>query len=398
MSIRPSIFISLSLSPYFNLAFESFLFSRPLYSAAVNSLDNASMSSAAMASLVDPASPVLFLYRNSPCLILGRFQNPWKEVNVKEAQKRNVQIVRRMSGGGCVYQDEGCNVWGFVGKREPNGMFAKANNEVMVKAMQELGVEAKISGRNDIEVEGQKVSGAAFQHKGETTLHHGTVLVNLNLNSLDELLNVNPLKLAAKGVSSVKSRVMNLSTKVPGLRHEMVDGAILSSFLAAHNAELDPAFIKASLFGRQAMQTPLTHYKAITKLTADAHKVTPNFVIDAPDDPLFRKTYEQLTDWNWIFGKTPPFTNQIEKKFDWALMEMLFDCDKGLIKSTKIFSDCLYVPLLESAELHLAGIEYSAAGIRGGMEKVLAEMIAIDSPAKVYVPEWTEWILSALKL
>ena len=365
-----AIYISNNPNPFFNLAYEEYLFN------------------------TFPNHHIFFYWRNEPSIIIGRFQNPWKECDLKKVEELKVHLVRRRSGGGAVYQDLGNSIFTFL---SPKNEFSIANNnKILLDGLKnKFGINAALSGRNDIEIDGFKVSGAAFQHKALNSLHHGTFLVNLDTTALTKLLTVNPLKLAAKGVSSVSSRVMNISSKYPDVNHDVLGAAILDSFLAAHNAELDPSFIKASQFGRHAVQSPYTSSNTPSSSTPPRY-ITPNFVNSTPDDAIFVKAYEELSNSNWRFGKTPPFTHSFEKKFDWAMMEVLFNCDKGKIQSATLYSDCLYPIFLESIQTHLAGVDYNVAGIQSALAKVREHMKSIESPSEAFISDLEKWILEQL--
>jgi len=151
-----------------------------------------------------------------------------------------VTLARRKSGGGCVYQDFGNSVFSFINPIEDFGSqdFKTLNNEVLINAMEELGVEGEASGRNDLTVYGKKVSGSAYKLKlgkkdgsGKRSLHHGTMLLDLELGALAKYLNPNKKKLESKGVTSVVSRVMNLREAVPDITHESWNAALERAFL-----------------------------------------------------------------------------------------------------------------------------------------------------------------------
>ena len=137
-------------------------------------------------------------------------------------------LARRKSGGGCVYKDLGNSVFSFI---NPISDFSKQdfktlNNEVLINSLSQFGIKAEASGRNDMVVDGRKISGSAYKLKlgksdgeGRRSLHHGTMLLSLELNALQKYLNPNKKKLESKGVSSVVSRVMNLAEIAPEINH-----------------------------------------------------------------------------------------------------------------------------------------------------------------------------------
>ena len=181
----------------------------------------------------------MFLWRNQPTIIIGKHQNPWKECHVQKLEQDGVILARRKSGGGCVYQDLGNSVFSFI---NPISDFSKQdfktlNNEVLINSLSSFGIKAEASGRNDMVVDGKKISGSAYKLKlgksngeGRRSLHHGTMLLNLDLNALSRYLNPNKKKLESKGVSSVISRVMNLSEVAPHIDHDNFCSALEAAF------------------------------------------------------------------------------------------------------------------------------------------------------------------------
>lgn len=176
-------------------------------------------------------NPVLFIWRNTKTIIIGKHQNPWKECRVQLLEADNVVLARRKSGGGCVYQDMGNSVFSFL---NPIADFSKEdyktmNNSVLIESLTKIGVVgAEPTGRNDICVNGRKVSGSAYKlslgrrdGSGRKALHHGTMLLDLDLKALEKYLSPNKAKLLSKGVDSVVSRVLNLKEVVPHLTHEV---------------------------------------------------------------------------------------------------------------------------------------------------------------------------------
>ena len=177
---------------------------------------------------IEIENPLLFLWRNNPTIIMGKHQNPWKECRVQLLEENNVMLARRKTGGGCVYQDLGNSVFSFINPVKENIDFKTMNNEVLLGALEKgFGVKGEASGRNDLTVDGRKVSGSAYKLKlgrkdgsGRRSLHHGTMLLDLELGALGKYLSPNKKKLESKGVDSVISRVLNLKELVPEINHD----------------------------------------------------------------------------------------------------------------------------------------------------------------------------------
>lgn len=161
----------------------------------------------------------LFFFIDRPSIIVGRHQNTLDEVNLDYVKERRIQIVRRLSGGGAVYHDLGNLCFSFIlpFPDRPVPDFSTFT-EPVVRALRKMGVAAEKSGRNDILVEGAKISGSAYYRNKFGTVCHGTLLFNTDLAVLAKALNPKPEKLQAKGVQSVRSRVTNLIEYLPGVK------------------------------------------------------------------------------------------------------------------------------------------------------------------------------------
>lgn len=163
----------------------------------------------------------LMLWRNSSAVIVGKNQNTFAEVNGEFASQNCVQVIRRMTGGGAVYHDLGnVNYSLLIAERHPGAdSFARFARPV-VETLQKMGVPALFSGRNDIEVEGKKVSGSAQCCVKDRTLFHGTLLFDANMEMLSKVLNPSKMKMESKGVRSVRARVGNLKALLPEMSVE----------------------------------------------------------------------------------------------------------------------------------------------------------------------------------
>lgn len=185
--------------------------------------------------------------------------------------------------------------------------FKTMNNEVLIKSLAILGVEGEASGRNDLHVNDRKVSGSAYKLKlgksdgtGRRSLHHGTMLLDLELGALGKYLSPSKAKLESKGVDSVISRVLNLKELVPEVSHEVFCQALEDAFIEKwSDMEVNRKTLKVE----------------------DLEKI-----------PKLMEIYESSSEWEWRFGQTPEFKNSLEKKFPWALIDVQFDVNKGKIE------------------------------------------------------------------
>ncbi len=305
--------------PWFNLATEDWLF---------NSFNH--------------NTQVLFLWRNRPSIIIGRFQNPWNECNLDAMEADGVQLARRQSGGGAVYHDLGNTNFTFM---SPKDDYRKERNfSIIVQALADLGVKAEISGRNDILVDGKKVSGNAFRISSDRAFHHGTLLINTDLTKLSSYLTPDKEKLQSKGIQSVASRVANISDFNPMITHEILSEAIVRVFFETYGSSC-----------------------AIEDLTTDRL---------SKEKELF-KTYEKYLEWNWRFGITPEFSHIIKGRFTWGGIEIHLGVKEAKINQVTIYSDAIAVEFIENLQKTMLDLPYEKNKISSTLE-AYAENLSQD--------------------
>ena len=152
-----------------------------------------------------------FVWRVAPSVIIGRNQVLENEVNARYCNEHGVEVFRRKSGGGCVYSDMGNIMISYVSRRgEVSEVFDRYLSG-LADALRSLGLDAQKSGRNDILVDGRKVSGNAFHQLPDRSIVHGTLLYSTDLEALTEAIRPPLEKLQRHGVESVRQRVRNLS-------------------------------------------------------------------------------------------------------------------------------------------------------------------------------------------
>jgi lipoate-protein ligase A len=156
------------------------------------------------------------LWRNDNTISIGKYQNTISEINVEYVKAKNINVVRRLSGGGAVYHDlGGFNFTLIMDAENAEDLNLHMFTIPVVKALKELGVEAEQNGRNDITVNGRKFSGNAQYFKNGRIMHHGTVLFDSDLDKIAAALKVSSDKIESKGFKSVRSRVANLKDYLP---------------------------------------------------------------------------------------------------------------------------------------------------------------------------------------
>jgi len=341
-----TIYRSKSNDPIFNLAAEEYLFSDAL------DVSNPKIS-----------HQILYLWQNSPAVIVGRHQNPWKETNVKKLEKDGIVLARRYSGGGAVYHDLGNAIYTFIGPK--NDFDITRNMEIITRALKRFGIDAQYGGRNDITVDGKKISGSAFKHAKDRSLHHGTLLYDLNMENMLKYLTPSPLKLESKGIESVRSRVENLKHLKPEMTFEQLNKALEEEFQKTYASPDAPEVKDVS---PETLKTSHT----------------------------FHRNFKQLSEWEFRIGWTPEFKLHMEKKFDWALFDVHIKADKGRINDAKLYSDALNPAVVEEIEKKLKG---AGAYTKNSLEIALNQArIAFkgNDTAMRQVEEFKEWLLSTL--
>lgn len=218
----------------------------------------------------------LFLYTNRPCVVLGRHQNPWIECDLEGMLCDGVDLVRRQSGGGTVYHDYGNLNFCFIA--EKNSYSQEENFAIVLNALQDMGIRGERSGRNDILVDGRKVSGSAFKVGKTVSFHHGTLLIESDLDLLMAYLSAAEQKLESKGIASVRSVVANLQECNPQVNKEVMQDALSRTFREFYGC----------------------------KLTDSSDTLIAAEILD--QDPQAAEFVSSLQNWDWLYGKTPDFS------------------------------------------------------------------------------------------
>ena len=173
---------------------------------------------------------VFYLWQNRPSVIIGHNQDAGQEVNLDYLMRNGIVLARRVTGGGAVYHDLQNLNYSIVGR--------KPDIKVIVDALRSLGVPAELTGRNDIFVEGRKVSGFARSVFQQRELIHGTLMYDVDIDVLSRALDTPQSKLNRKGVASVRSRVANLKDYLPGIANIGQLQERLHSLLACGDQEI----------------------------------------------------------------------------------------------------------------------------------------------------------------
>lgn len=173
----------------------------------------------------------LYLWQNDRTVVIGRNQNPYRECSLEYLKKEGIRLTRRLSGGGAVYHDLGNLNYTFFCREEEQDR--KRQTMVIVRALAALGIRCAFSGRNDLLAEGRKFSGQAYYAEDGYAYHHGTIMVAVDLERMEQALRPSRLKLEGKGISSVRSRVVNLNMLSGQVTVQKVARALIGQFREA---------------------------------------------------------------------------------------------------------------------------------------------------------------------
>ncbi|MBC1792090.1 lipoate--protein ligase [Listeria booriae] len=287
---------------------------------------------------LDLDEPVLLFYINQPSIIIGRNQNTIEEINTEYVAKNNIKVVRRLSGGGAVYHDEGNLNFSFITKDDGDSFhnFAKFTQPI-VEALKKQGVNAELKGRNDLLIDGFKVSGnAQFATKGKM-FSHGTLMLDLNLDNVVASLKVRKDKIESKGIKSVRSRVANISE-----------------------------------FMEQKMTTEAFRDLLLLDLfDVENVKDVKEYVLTEADwEKIHAISEKRYNNWDWNYGKSPKFNLERTKRFPVGGIDVRLDVVKSVIADVKIFGDFFGVGDVTEIEDKLRGVNYDRKAIEKALQGV----------------------------
>lgn len=281
----------------------------------------------------------LLFYVNGPSIIIGRNQNTVEEINTDFVDANNIKVVRRLSGGGAVYHDLGNLNFSFLAKDEGDSFsnFAKFTQPV-VDALQKLGVNAELSGRNDLTVEGRKISGnAQFTKKGRM-FSHGTLMFDSEVENVVSSLKVKSEKIRSKGIKSIRSRVANVS--------EYLDEKLTMD-------EFKEILLKYIFDVKDVKDVPRYELKE-----EDWKKI----------NEISENRYQK---WEWNYGRSPKFNIQHSKRIEGVgSYDVRLDVKKGIIEDVTVFGDFFGIGEVSELEEALKGVKYERTAIKEAIKDV----------------------------
>lgn len=326
---KTRIYISNTLDPWYNLAVEEALLEQ-----------------------VQPNECILYLWQNQNTVVIGRNQNPWRECRTQLLEQEGGKLARRLSGGGAVYHDLGNLNFTFLVDRKAYNVTKQV--EVILQAVQQLGIHAVMQGRNDLTVEGQKFSGNAFYFSKESAFHHGTLLVSADIQKLGRYLQVSKEKMQSKGVQSVQSRVTNLNAYHPTLSISTVKESLITAFRKKYHSTAEICDPSVDL-----------------------------------DSQHLHELYSKYACWDWRYGTTIDFDITLENRWSWGNIEIGLQVVDGKINETTVYSDALDEALIRKLPNHFTGCTLNSSMLADSLETLRS-----GGENKQLIEDLQHWLMS----
>jgi lipoate-protein ligase A len=336
-NLKASLVLGDGYNPWYNLAVEEYI---------LNNLEENEI--------------ILYLWQNDNTVVIGRNQNAWQECKVGDLEDNGGKLARRLSGGGAVFHDKGNLNYTLLMPRKKYNL--KENLNVILKALQDSGIAAEFSGRNDIICGDKKISGNAYYLGTKAAYIHGTVLIDSDLEKLVFYLKVSDSKIKSKGIDSIKSRVMNLS-------------------------EIDEQFSVAEI------------KKNIKNIFSEIYNQgQPLNVIKIEENQQIKELYAKYSSWEWRLGKTPDFDISLNNRFQWGEVELNLKLSSGTIENAILYSDAMYSDLIPKISESLTGQQFKLAEMLDAVDETLTNYSWPDKKeGRIIKEELLKWLEKELK-
>lgn len=268
---------------------------------------------------------ILYLWQNRRTVVIGRNQSPWKECRTAALEADGGFLARRLSGGGAVFHDLGNLNFTFLVNQADYDLPRQLG--VIVEACRQLGIPAECSGRNDVLSDGRKFSGNAFYEHHGRSYHHGTLLVDVDMSRMSRYLSPSKAKLQAKGVESVRSRVVNLKELKPELTvQEMA-------------RRMEEAFQK--VYGLPAERLREQDF----------------------DSQRLGELSERNASWEWLYGRDLPASLEYEGRYAWGEVCVRLSIEAGAVREARVYTDAMDWQLAPALEAALTGCRLRLEGM-----------------------------------
>lgn len=279
---------------------------------------------------------IFILWINEPAIIIGRHQNTIQEINKEFIDKNGIHVVRRLSGGGAVYHDLNNLNYTIISNNTQEGAFDfQTFSKPVIDTLAKLGVKAEFTGRNDLEINGQKFAGNAKAYYKGRMMHHGCLLFDVDMSVLGQALKVSKDKIESKGIKSVRARVTNIVDHLSDkITVQEFSDAILAQMKEEYPEMDEYVLSDAELSEIQAMRD------------------------------------NQFATWDWTYGKAPEYTIERGVRYPAGKITTYANVENSTIKSVKIFGDFFGVKPVDDIEKMLEGVRYDYKDVLAALKTV----------------------------
>lgn len=279
---------------------------------------------------------IFILWINEPAIIIGRHQNTIQEINKEFIDKNGIHVVRRLSGGGAVYHDLNNLNYTIISNNTQEGAFDfQTFSKPVIDTLAKLGVKAEFTGRNDLEINGQKFAGNAQAYYKGRMMHHGCLLFDVDMSVLGQALKVSKDKIESKGIKSVRARVTNIVDHLSDkITVQEFSDAILAQMKEEYPEMDEYVLSDAELSEIQAMRD------------------------------------NQFATWDWTYGKAPEYTIERGVRYPAGKITTYVNVENSTIKSVKIFGDFFGVKPVDDIEKMLEGVRYDYKDVLAALKTV----------------------------
>lgn len=279
---------------------------------------------------------IFILWINEPAIIIGRHQNTIQEINKEFIDKNGIHVVRRLSGGGAVYHDLNNLNYTIISNNTQEGAFDfQTFSKPVIDTLAKLGVKAEFTGRNDLEINGQKFAGNAQAYYKGRMMHHGCLLFDVDMSVLGQALKVSKDKIESKGIKSVRARVTNIVDHLSDkITVQEFSDAILAQVKEEYPEMDEYVLSDAELLEIQAMRD------------------------------------NQFATWDWTYGKAPEYTIERGVRYPAGKITTYANVENSTIKSVKIFGDFFGVKPVDDIEKMLEGVRYDYKDVLAALKTV----------------------------
>lgn len=280
---------------------------------------------------VAPRDELVFLFwRTTPTLMIGKYQNPYEEVDVAYALDNDIKLVRRLSGGGTIFTDLGGWQFSFIDPEGSDAIAFEKYTTPILEALRALNLPVAFTGRNDLLLKGRKMSGNAQYKLNGRTVHHGSLLFETDFETMVRATTVRAEKIASKSLQSVRERVTNI---------------------------------------REHLETPISNETFKSHMVRHIAGGREDVLDEAAAPEIARIAEAMFRPKEAFFARTPRFSIEREKRFDGGLVKACLNVKRGRIDDLQLFGDFFAELSVEAIQKSLTGVLYELDAVKDALQQ-----------------------------